>query len=141
MPESWRDILERAAKNLSIDLEREARSGFSHQLAGWPAPARPAQRHSFAESRELLARELEAIAGGPPNCHSKRTGGLITRAVRPDSVSTPPLTEAIRPPVKTAAKDAQAQPRRGRALAVFVATTVSVAVTLLTSYAFLTLMN
>jgi hypothetical protein len=135
MPDSWRDILERAAKNLSIDLDREANSGFRHQLAGWPAAKRQTRRHSFAESREMLALELEAIAGGPPRSRNKHAA-----APQPARFSRPPITQAIKPP-QPEGESAQAQPRWGRALAMFVATAVSAAVTVLTTYAFFILMR
>jgi len=135
MPDSWRNILERAAANLSIDLDKRASAGLGRQPAGWPAQGRPASRpRSFAESRNLLARELEAISGHPPK---ERPGGPqmpAQRAKHPGSTPRPPITQTVRPP----ASDLQPAPVQtptsgsGRALATLA---VSVAIVALTVYA------
>jgi hypothetical protein len=64
MAESWRNILERAADNLSIDLDQRSAMPFpnAQPLRRRPGPA-PRNIHSFAETRELLARELRALSG------------------------------------------------------------------------------
>jgi hypothetical protein len=54
----WRDILDRAADNLSIDPRSQ---GTMRQAAGWPAHQGGAV--PFMASRDLLARELEAAPG------------------------------------------------------------------------------
>ena len=38
MPDSWRNILERAAENLSADIEQERHYQTRQQSAGWRAP-------------------------------------------------------------------------------------------------------
>ena len=62
MAESWRSILERAADNLSIELDQMAVPGFGHAPAASFTPRRLSPQLSFAESRELLARELQAFS-------------------------------------------------------------------------------
>ena len=65
MSESWRNILERAAGNLSIELDQMAAPAFSHASAVSFRSRRLSPQLSFAESRELLARELQAFAPQP----------------------------------------------------------------------------
>ncbi len=62
MTESWRNILERAAENLSIELDQMATPAFSHAHAASFGSRRLSPQLSFAESRELLARELQAFS-------------------------------------------------------------------------------
>lgn len=67
MTESWRNILERAAENLSIELEQTAapvfRQAYAAPIGGEPVGARRlSPQLSFAESREMLARELMNIS-------------------------------------------------------------------------------
>ncbi len=67
MTESWRNILERAAENLSIELEQTAAPIFRHAhatpIGRAPAgPRRLSPQLSFAESRDMLARELMALS-------------------------------------------------------------------------------
>ena len=62
MTESWRSILERAAENLSIEFDPMAAPAFSHAQAAPFATRRRSPQLSFAESRELLARELQAFS-------------------------------------------------------------------------------
>jgi len=65
MSESWRSILERAAENLSIDLDHMAAPAFGHAQATMPRPRRLSPQLSFAESRALLAQELQAFSPQP----------------------------------------------------------------------------
>ena len=65
MSESWRNILERAAENLAIDLDQMAAPAFSHAHAAPLGSRRLSPQLSFAESRELLARELQAFSAQP----------------------------------------------------------------------------
>ena len=65
MSESWRSILERAASNLSIGLDQMATPAFSHAPAVSFPSRRLSPQLSFAESRELLARELQAFSPQP----------------------------------------------------------------------------
>ena len=62
MSESWRDILENAAGKLSIELEPIAAPAYSSAAAASFGPRRLSPQLSFAESCELLARELQAIS-------------------------------------------------------------------------------
>jgi hypothetical protein len=61
MPDSWRNILERAAENLSIELDQERHYRLRQQSAGWPAPLRQPQR----DQRQAAARPSKAHAAGP----------------------------------------------------------------------------
>ncbi|MGO8952002.1 MAG: hypothetical protein ACLPWS_22850 [Rhodomicrobium sp.] len=141
MADSWRNILERAAANLSIDLDKKASAGLGRQPAGWPGQGRPAsQPRTFVESRNLLARELDAISGQTPK---ERPGGPqmpARRAKNPGGAQRPPMTQAVRPP----APDLQPKPAQtpksssGRALA---ALAVSVAIVVLTVYAIFGLLH
>jgi hypothetical protein len=56
----WRESLERAADNLSVDFHR------GQQPAGWPVPQANMGQSSFAASRHLLARELGATPSPAP---------------------------------------------------------------------------
>src|SRR5664279_5008330 len=67
MSESWRNILERAAGNLAIELDQMATPAFSHAPAVSFRSRRLSPQLSFAESRELLARELQAFSPQPQN--------------------------------------------------------------------------
>ncbi len=142
MPDSWRNILERAASNLSIELDRDAGGGFRQQPASWPAPKRPAPKsRGLAESRELLARELEAISGGTPQCRPGRAVTRVKRSEHPVSRPRPPLTQAIALSRPEVTPRRPIQRRRGSSLATLVALAVSVSVVVLTTYAFVTLMS
>lgn len=65
MSESWRNILERAAGNLSIELDKMGAPALSHAPAVSFRSRRLSPQLSFAESRELLARELQAFSPQP----------------------------------------------------------------------------
>ena len=68
MAESWSEILQRAGSNLSVDLNDAASSPVKHKQASRRAPSwRSLRSSSFAESRERLSRELDAIGGGKPD--------------------------------------------------------------------------
>jgi hypothetical protein len=91
MPESWRNILEKAAVNLSIDL-RQTSDGHSHRDKSYTRPS------SVAESRALLARELHAM-------------GAASRAPRQAPASQ--SRALVRVPVQTP-RPAPARARRGQ---------------------------
>ena len=61
MSESWRNILERAAGNLSIDLDPCPAFGPSQARSRGSSP----HLRSFIESRDLLARQLQMPAPQP----------------------------------------------------------------------------
>jgi hypothetical protein len=62
MQESWNTILERAARNLSIELaERPVASPAIPSVRRRRFPGRAPGPLTFAETREMLARELEGI--------------------------------------------------------------------------------
>jgi hypothetical protein len=90
MAESWRNILERAADNLSIELERMPAQPFRHtQPAMRRTQAPAASLHSFTQSRDMLARELQALTE-PPR-------GRMTRAPSP---AVAPRPQTLPVPVK-----------------------------------------
>jgi len=77
MSDSWRNILERAAENLSIDLHQNG-PGTIGQPAGWPAPRGAArQPRSFAEPRDLLEHELKRQTRKPAARSSKARAAAI----------------------------------------------------------------
>lgn len=81
MAESWRSILERAADNLSIELDQMAVPAFGHAPAASFAPRRLSPQLSFAESRDLLARELQAFSNerrSRPAAPRPETGTALT---------------------------------------------------------------
>ena len=111
----WRDILERAADNLSID-----QAPFRQQPAGWPAQARGTREGSFVASRDLLTRELQAAPGKAQY-----------RSQAPAARSRAPITQAIVQPVLAEQLRAQVQApvaKKSRAGREIAALTVSVSV-------------
>jgi hypothetical protein len=100
MTESWRNILERAAENLSIELEQSTAPVFRHAHATPIGRASAGTRRlspqlSFAESRDMLARELMALSA----------------QMRSEKPATPPAVTALTVPV-TASSQKKAQPKR-----------------------------
>lgn len=90
MAESWSEILQRAGSNLSVDLSDAASSTVKHKQASRRAPSWKSLRpSSFAESRERLSRELDAIGGrtpddaGPPLRNEGRTVDPASALHRP----------------------------------------------------------
>ncbi len=98
MTESWRSILERAAENLSIDLDQMAAPAFSHAQAASFGSRRLSPQLSFAESRELLARELQASSA-----QSRRERPAEPR-VHPVTALTVPVTKPKAQPVRTVSR-------------------------------------
>jgi hypothetical protein len=126
MTDSWRTILERAAENLSIDL--------AERPVGFPNPVIAHQRRfekpvpralTFAETRELLAQELEAMTPAETKAPGARilqdVGRRRTkskpRTIPPEPVSMHPHAQPPQPPMKAAGTG-------GR----FIAMTLSVAI-------------
>ena len=76
----WRDILNRAADNLSVDLNHRSQPSFRQQPAGWPAQRPGLGQAPFVASRDRLARELEgglrpgAIPAAPSSAASSAAG-------------------------------------------------------------------
>jgi|SRR5271166_6008183 len=137
MTDSWRNILERAAGNLSFELDQEAGRGRP-QPAGWPAPPRHVPRgHSLAQSRELLARELEAIA--PPPFAGATQPPAPRRPERAPRPSRPSITQAVKP-ASPAVRPTQTAPRKS-GLWQALALSVSMGSLVLTAYAFFTLLR
>ncbi len=99
MAESWRSILERAAENLSIDLDQMAAPAFSHAQVASFGSRRLSPQLSFAESRELLARELAAFS---PQ----------SRGERPAEPRVQPVTALTVPVMTPKARPVRAVPRK-----------------------------
>ncbi len=141
----WRDILDRAADNLSVDLNRSPQAPFRQQPAGWPAP-RPGPRQApFAATRDLLASELEAISSPSPAQRSPQTARTQTRARAPQSPAPAvraPITQAIAQPAQAQQEPAQepaaAKSCTGRELA---ALSISVGIVVLAVYGFFVLLR
>ena len=94
----WRDILDRAAGDLPINLDQEAQVPFRQQAAGWQAQQRGPRGGSFVASRDVLARELEAVSEPSPMQHRPQLSHLQTqaRAVEaPGAAYRPSITQSI----------------------------------------------
>ena len=96
MSESWRNILERAAGNLSIELDQMAAPAFSHAPAVSFRSRRLSPQLSFAESRELLARELQAFSPQP----QKTQPAVPTLAAAPRIETSRALTVPVKMPIQ-----------------------------------------
>jgi hypothetical protein len=139
----WRDILDRAAGDLPINLDQKAQVPFRQQAAGWPAQQRGPRSGSFVASRDLLAREMEAVSGPASMQHRPQMSHLQTqaRAVEaPGAAYRPSITQSIGQPARALPQPAQALPRSaagksssGRELA---ALSVSVGIVVLAVYGF-----
>ena len=101
MSESWRNILERAAQNLAIELDQMATPAFSHAQVAPVGSRRLSPQLSFAESRELLARELQAFSAQAPR----------SRPAEPRVAATTALTVPVTAP-KPKVQPARAQSRK-----------------------------
>ena len=111
----WRDILDRAAGDLPINLDQEAQVPFRQQAAGWPAQQRGPRGGSFVASRDLLARELEPA----PMQHRPQMSHLQTqaRAVEaPGAAYRPSITQSIGQPARALPQPARALPQPAQAL-------------------------
>jgi hypothetical protein len=101
MAESWRNILERAADNLSIELDRRPAQPYGNPRPPMRRPREPAASlHSFAQSRDMLARELQAISepprermtqapSPPPAAPRVQTLPVLVKKARPVSPPAP----------------------------------------------------
>ena len=85
----WRNILERAADNLSVDLEPRPyhRSQPAHQARQQPS----SDFQSFSESRDRLARELQSITAERGQERAGRSGPAA-RAPAPSYPGPAPAT-------------------------------------------------
>jgi hypothetical protein len=107
MGESWRHILERAAANLSIPLNGRVAGDPRYERFGQRGSIRSAPpSRSFAESRDLLARELEGISERSPRNRANHPQTPIQRTEHAGRIYRPPVTYAV-----TAATP-ETQPRR-----------------------------
>lgn len=137
MPESWRNILERAAANLSIELDTKMGPAFRQQPGGWPAARRPVHRPiSPMESRELLAQELEAIS--TPSPAVRRAPQPRERALgQAVAVYKPAITQAVR----QTAQPARPAPDKGNTGRELAALSISVMIVVLAIYGFFLLLH
>jgi hypothetical protein len=83
MPDSWRNILERAGENLSLDLDQERHGRIRQQSAGWPGPRRTA--HPPFSLPDLLEREREGRAPGRRQARQASPRPSEARAARPST--------------------------------------------------------
>ena len=106
MSESWSNILERAAGNLSIELDQMATPAFSHAPAVSFRSRRLSPQLSFAESRELLARELQAFAPQPQKTQPAVATQPAVPRIEPSRALTVPVMAPIqkKQPVRTPPK-------------------------------------
>ena len=112
----WRDILERAADNLSVNLDQGAQAQFRQQPAGWPAQRRDVP---FVASRDLLARELDAISAPVAAQQRLQKGQAQPRARVAQAPAGGPrvsITQSIGQPAQRPQPD-QARPQQAQALA------------------------
>ncbi len=139
MPESWRNILERAASNLSIELDQKTGPGFKQQPAGWPAPRLPSQKrpNSPADNRDLLARELEAISTPSPVRRPREPKPRERASGYPVTVSKALTT--VRQPAQ--APQQRAGKNRRNPTREFAVLSISVAIVVLAVYGFLFLLK
>ncbi|MGO9546247.1 MAG: hypothetical protein ACLPPF_15815 [Rhodomicrobium sp.] len=143
MPDSWRNILERAASNLTIDLDQRPSSSLRQQPAAWPSPtpvpARPASNpRSFVESRDLLARELESISGQSLSNAPARGQTQSGRALVPVRAQRPSMNKAVKPATR---KFSHAACANGGSLRSLTALAVSVAIVVLSVYGIFALLQ
>ncbi len=138
MPESWRNILERAAASLSIELDENSAPAFKQQRGGWPAPQRPSQRPiSPVESRNLLARELAAISTPSQAARPGSSQPRERASGQAVAVYKPPITQAVRPP----ARPSRHPPAKGNAGRELAALSISVMIVVLAIYGFFLLLH
>ncbi|MGC1586801.1 MAG: hypothetical protein WA791_14065 [Rhodomicrobium sp.] len=134
MPESWRNILERAASNLSIELDGDAAPVLRQQPSAWPAPRRHSQKPNFPmESRDLLARELEAMSKPSRGGRQRSPQPGQTAPAYPVAVYKEPITQTVRQPTRPSRKG-----NPGRELA---ALSISVMIVVLAVYGFFWLLH
>lgn len=130
MGDSWRHILERAAANLSMELTEGVPNGAGRLTEPSRRGQRPFKPHygSAANSRELLAQELEGLSASPPIGRRPPTNERPALRPRKDDLTR----RAPQPPQPTL--------ERGRATGAWrklVAITFSAAVVAITAYALL----
>jgi len=136
----WRDILERAADNLSID-----QAPYRQQPAGWPAQTRTAGTAAFSggatfsSSRDMLARELSAAPTLAPvrtQAPARNYRAPITQAiVEPVAAERPQMAQRQRMPRSVPSAK---QGRAGREIA---ALSISVGVMAVTVYGIFALLH
>ncbi len=95
MAESWRNILERAAENLSVELDQRPHPNFRHSRPRAVEPRRSIpQTRSFAETRDLLARELQAVSAQPrSNLPAKAQAEIATPTLMQPVTAPAPLAQ------------------------------------------------
>jgi hypothetical protein len=143
----WRDILDRAADNLSVDLNHRSQPSFRQQPAGWPAQRPALGQAPFVASRDLLARELEAVSGLAPSQQRPQARAYQQRE-RVATAQRASITQAIGQPARApAAAQVQSQVHvrpaakksgSGRELATL---SISVGIVALSVYGFFVLLH
>jgi hypothetical protein len=122
MRDSWRDILERAAENLSIDLDRESR--LRQQSGGWPAPRRVSPP-PFALAYLLERERAERLQDLP--VHEPRHDRKQARQASPQQ--------------SKAGAAQRSEPQKKGPLGEFAPAAISVAIVALTVYAIYNLLH
>lgn len=99
----WREILNRAADNLSVDLNHRPQPSFRQQPAGWPAQRPGLGQAPFVASRDRLARELETASGLAPSQQRPQARAYQQRE-RAATAHRASITQAIGQPAQAAAQ-------------------------------------
>jgi hypothetical protein len=110
----WRDILDRAADNLPMNLDQSAQAPFRQQPAGWPASGHGPRGGSFVASRDLLARELDMISGPPAVQRHPQMSHPQARAravEAPAAAYRASITQSIGQPARALPQPAQPLPQ------------------------------
>jgi hypothetical protein len=122
MPDSWRNILERAAENLSVELDQESR--LKQQSGGWPTP-RKVSPPPFALAYLLERERAERLQDLP--VHQPLRDNRQARQASPQ---------------QSKAGAAQlSEPRKKGPLGEFAPAAISVAIVALTVYAIYNLLH
>ena len=145
----WRDILNRAADNLSVSPNHRTQPSFRQQPVGWPAQGPGLGQMPFAASRDHLARELEGMSSAVPLQQRPQTQRpqQRERAVeRQAGAYRASISQSIVQPVQAPAQipeQVHAQPaaKRSGAARELTALSVSVGIVALAVYGFFVLLH
>jgi hypothetical protein len=137
MKESWRDILQKAAANLSIEATGRTPSHFEGRLKDrHGSPWSAVQPHLGVEDPDLLARELEAISARASKHRSNRQQRQVRHPAPAAAVKRPHVAFVVTPPPQNVSV-ARVEPRKSRAWRNLAAISVSGAIIGLTGHEFL----
>lgn len=130
----WRESLEKAADNLSMDL------GQGQQPAGWPASQPDTGQSSFAASRNLLARELGTapVPAAPAQIRPQRRPPQQRERTMPSAAGRASITRSIGQPAQAGQQPAAKERRAMREL---VTVSVSAGIVATAIYGFFALLH